>query len=161
MDYQTFPPHPDLNALVKCYWTLEVPADADSTRQRIVPDGCIELIFILADDVRRYVSDTKFIIQPRAMVLGQITEPFYVEPTGHVHSFAVRFYPYGFSNFVSTPIKVLANNETPLVELFGESANELERKVINAKNTAERIAIADEFLLNRFHDKSTIDSIVK
>jgi hypothetical protein len=27
MNYQTFDPQPDLSALVKCHWILEVPAD--------------------------------------------------------------------------------------------------------------------------------------
>ncbi len=25
MDYQTFKPHSNLESIVKCYWTLEVP----------------------------------------------------------------------------------------------------------------------------------------
>ena len=65
-------------------------------------------------------SENNFIIQPRAMVLGQTIEPFYIEPTGYVNTFAIRFYPYGFANFVSIPIKNLANKETPLEMLFGE-----------------------------------------
>lgn len=70
MNYQTFQPHPDLESLINCYWTLEVPADNDSKKQRIVPDGCIEMAFILGDDIMRYTSQDEFILQPRAM-LGQ------------------------------------------------------------------------------------------
>ena len=114
MDYQTFEPHADLKSLISCYWTLEVPADHEATKQRIVPDGCIEMAFILGDDIKRYTSDDEFILQPRAMVLGQILEPFYIQPTGYVNTFAIRFYPYGFANFVSEPIQNLANKETPL-----------------------------------------------
>ena len=58
MNYQTFQPHPDLDALIKCYWTLEVPSEKDSQKQRIVPDGCLEMIFILGDDIKRYTSET-------------------------------------------------------------------------------------------------------
>src|SRR5689334_4576100 len=120
MNYQTFPPHPDLSSFVKCYWTLEVPYQNDTQKQLIVPDGCLEMIFILGDDVKRFTSADDFIVQPRDMVLGQITQPFYVLPSGDVNSFAVRFYPYGFSNFVSEPINNLANTETPLAVLFGK-----------------------------------------
>ncbi|MGK6352441.1 DUF6597 domain-containing transcriptional factor [Parapedobacter sp. DT-150] len=84
MNYQTFQPHPDLAPLVKCYWTLEVPADTDSQRQRIIPDGCIEMAFTLGDDIKRCTSENEFILQPRALVLGQTIEPFYIEPTGYV-----------------------------------------------------------------------------
>lgn len=162
MDYQTFQPHSDLKSVVKCFWTLEVPAEESSQRQRILPDGCIELIFMLGDDVKRIISENEFIVQPRTMVIGQITGPFLIEPTGYVHSFAVRFYPYGFANFVPVPIKNLANKETPAAALFGETASkELEQKIIQATDTPGRIKIAEDFLLDKLKNKATIDHIVK
>lgn len=96
------------------------------------------------------------------MALGQITEPFFIEPTGYVNSFAVRFYPYGFANFVTTSIKNLANKETPIEFLFGEKpSKELEKKIIEASNTKRRIELIEEFLFERLIDKVTIDTIVK
>lgn len=162
MDYQTFQPHPDLESLVSCYWTLEVPAENNAERQRIIPDGCIEMAFILGDDIKRYTTQDEFILQPRAMVLGQTIEPFYIEPTGYVNTFAIRFYPYGFANFVTMPIKDLANKETPMGLLFGENtANELEQKIIQATESKQRIEIIENFLLEKLNDKTTIDNIVK
>lgn len=162
MNYQTFQPNIDLESLISCYWTLEVPAESDAQRQRIIPDGTIEMAFILGDDIKRYTSGDEFIIQPRAMVLGQTIEPFYIEPTGYVNTFAIRFYPYGFANFVSIPIKNLANKETPIHLLFGEkTAKELEQKIIEATNSNERIEIIENFLLDKLNEKTTIDNIVK
>jgi hypothetical protein len=162
MNYQTFQPHPDLASVVKCFWTLEIPRMKDVQRQLILPDGCIDMIFILGDDVKRYTSEDKFIIQPREMVLGQITDTFYVEPTGYVNSFAVRFYPFGFANFVITPINALANKETPIADLLGEEiAEQLSLAIQEAKDTEQRIAILQTFLLGRLSDESTIDNIVK
>lgn len=162
MNYQTFQPHSDLASVVKCYWTLEIPPLKDVQRQRIIPDGCIDMIFILGDDVKRYTSGDEFILQPREMVLGQITDAFYVEPTGYVNSFAVRFYPFGFANFVSTPINTLANKETPITELLGEEpARQLSRAIQEAKDTEQRIAILENFLLARLSESTTIDNIVK
>lgn len=162
MNYQTFQPHSDLASLVKCYWTLEIPAGTGSQRQRIIPDGCIEMIFILGDDIKRYTSENEFIIQPRAMILGQTIEPFYVEPTGYVNSFAIRFYPYGFANFVTTSISSLVNRETPIDVLFGEKpAIELTQKITQAADTGERIKIIESFLSDKLSDQNTIDSIVR
>ena len=162
MNYQTYQPHPDLESLVKCYWTLEVPAAEGSQRQRIIPDGCLELAFILGDDIKRYTYDDEFVIQPRAMVLGQITQPFFIEPTGYVNSFAVRFYPYGLANFLSMPIKALANTETPLTVLFDEdTANSLEQRIINAEDAEARIAVIEDFLFKKLIDQVSIDHVVK
>ncbi|RCW92841.1 AraC family transcriptional regulator [Winogradskyella arenosi] len=162
MNYQTYKPHSDLKPLVDCYWTLEVPKQSEPQKQRIVPDGCIEMAFILGNDIKRYTSENEFILQPRAMVLGQTIEPFYIEPTGLVKTFAVRFYPYGFANFVSEPISNLANKETPIVQLFRtENADDLEQKIIKSENTEQRISIIEKFLLDRLNDEKTINIIVK
>ncbi|GAA3521395.1 helix-turn-helix domain-containing protein [Aquimarina addita] len=162
MDYQTFEPHSDLKSLVSCYWTLEVPMQSDPQKQRIVPDGCIEMAFILGDDIKRYTSENDYILQPRAMVLGQTIDPFYIEPTGFVKSFAVRFYPYGFANFVTEPISNLANKETPINQLFEmENAEDLEQKIIKAESTEQRISIIEKFLLDELNNERTINRIVK
>ena len=162
MNYQTFQPNSDLESLISCYWTLEVPAESDAQKQRIIPDGTIEMAFILGDDIKRYTSEDDFIIHPRAMVLGQTIEPFYIEPIGYVNTFAIRFYPYGFANFVAMPLKDLANKETPIEQLFGvKTAKELELKIIEATNSNERIEIIETFLLDMLNEKSTINNIVK
>ncbi|PWJ57386.1 helix-turn-helix protein [Dyadobacter jejuensis] len=162
MNYQTFQPHSDLESLVSCYWTLDVPAQPAPQRQRIIPDGCIEMAFILGDDIKRYTSQDAYLLQPRAMVLGQTIKPFYIEPTGYVNTFAIRFHPYGFANLVPMPIKNLANKETPLSELFEkQTAVSIENEIIKANSSSERIEIIEKFLFDRLHDKSTIDKIVK
>jgi len=162
MDYQTFPSHPDLSSIVKLYWTLEVPAAADAPRQRIVPDGCIEMAFILGDDIKRYTSDTQYVWQPRAMVLGQITTPLYIQPAGRVDTFAVRFYPYGFANLTTVPLSALADRETPLTDLFGkEVALGLQEAMERAGNTQRRIDVIETFLRQRLQQASTLDAIVK
>ena len=162
MNYQTYPPHPDLASLVKCYWTLEVPQQKEVHRQRIVPDGCMEMVFMLGEDVKRFINEKEFVLQPRQMLMGQITEAFYIEPTGYVSSFAVRFYPYGFANFVSTPIQDLANKDAPLAQLFGEEiADGLAIRMNAAEHTQERIAIVEDFLLMKLNEKTTLDNIVQ
>jgi hypothetical protein len=162
MDYQTFEPHLDLKALINCYWTLEIPKMEETERQRIVPDGMIEMAFILGDDIKRYTGEESFILQPRSMVLGQTIEPFYIEPTGYVNTFAIRFYPYGFANFVTVPIRSLANKETQLEDLFGiETARALEKQIVEAKETVQRIEIVERFFLDKLSDQSVVDSVIK
>lgn len=162
MNYQTFPPHPDLEAFISCYWTLEVPAEAAGQRQRIVPDGCIEMAFLLGDDIKRFTAEDAFVLQPRAMVVGQITQPYVIAPTGHVNSFAVRFYPYGFANFVKVRLLSLADRETPISTLFGvETAETLEQNIIQAPGVQERIAIIEDFFRSMLSEKSMIDNIVQ
>lgn len=162
MNYQTYQPHPDLAAIIKCHWILEVSGDLKAPKQRVVPDGCIEMCFILGDDIKRFTSETDFIIQPRTMVFGQITKPYYIQPKGYVNTFAVRFYPYGFANFITRPLHELADKETPLTSLFEENLiRRLEREIIEAPSTEVRIKVVEDFLLGRLTNQSVIDNIVK
>jgi hypothetical protein len=161
MNYETYQPCNELRSLVKCYWTLEISAAENSEKQRIIPDGCIEMAFILADDIKRFTSTDQYILQPRAMIIGQIVDPFYIQPTGEVKTFAVRFYPFGFANFVDD-LNKLANKETPLTEVFGKSlATDLEEKIISASSTQQRIEVVETFLLSKLSDESTIDNLVR
>jgi hypothetical protein len=81
MNYQTYKPHKDFRIhKVKFYWTLEVPFDPKNQKQKIVPDGCIEMTFNFGDKIKRYISETDFILHPNAMVMGQRTKSFTFYP---------------------------------------------------------------------------------
>lgn len=161
MTYETFEPHADLKALVKFYWTLEVPFDPNNEKQKLIPDGCVEMTFNFSDGIKRYVSECEYIVHPRAMVMGQRTKSYDIEPLGHVDSFAICFYPCGFANFVNLPLSDLADKEMPLEYLFGEAtARKLEQDMIQATDTTARIGIIEAFLINKLHDSATIENIV-
>lgn len=162
MNYQTYKPHSDLESLVKYYWTLEVPFDKNNQKQIIIPDGCIEMTFNLGDKIKRYTSETAFIFNPNAMVMGQRTKSYYIEPVGDVDTIAICFYPHGFANFVNLPLDNLVDKEIPIQDIFNEvQANELEQNIIKATSTKERIEIIETFLLNKLYEEATIENIVK
>jgi hypothetical protein len=104
MNYQQFEPGSDLSPLVKCYWTLESPATASPQKQRIVPDGCMEMIFHYGDLYQQYVG-SECLVQPRCFVFGQITQPLEIAPTGITGIFSVRFRPEGFMPIATIPIR--------------------------------------------------------
>ncbi|WP_156307607.1 AraC family transcriptional regulator [Sphingobacterium endophyticum] len=162
MNYQTYKPHSDLESLVKFYWTLEVPFDPKNQKQKIVPDGCIEMTFNLGDRIKRYISENEFILNPNAMIMGQRTKPYYILPIGNVDTIAICFYPYGFANFVNTALEKFVDKEIPIAELFGQTvAHELEQQIILATGTQQRIEILETFLLKKLNEKTTISNIVK
>ena len=42
MNYEVFKPVAELQAFVKCFWTLDDDDSSVSERQRVIPDGCME-----------------------------------------------------------------------------------------------------------------------
>ncbi len=162
MNYQTYKPNKELESFVKFYWTLEVPFDPKNQKQKIVPDGCIEMTFNFGDKIKRYTSENDFIINPNAMVMGQRTKSYSILPLGNVDTFAICFYPIGFANFVNSPLENIIDKEISISELFEtQEACELEEQMIQATNTLKRISIIESFLLKKLSNKDTISNIVK
>lgn len=161
MDYQTFETSTELNAFVKCAWTLNAPASDSAQKQRIVPDGCMELIFHHGDLYRQYKNEKDYIVQPRSFVFGQITSTLDIEPTGTTGIFAVRFTPDGFLPFTKLTADQMENRAVPLDELFGEEGLQLEKEVLSAKSIDERIKVVEEFLLTKLTEAETANNLVK
>ena len=161
MNYQSFDPSPDLAAFVKCYWTLTSPKEDAPEKQSIVPDGCMEMIFHFGDLYRQYIENGDSIIQPRCFVIGQLTRPLEIEPTGATGIFSVRFHPGGFLPFATITLKELENTAVSLEQLFGNDGLELEEKILGARTTAERITLVEAFLSGRLTNAETVDRIVK
>lgn len=159
MNYQTYAPQEDLADFVKCYWTLSAPASPTEERQRIIPDGCMEMIFHSGDAYRQYLTDGSFIIQPKYFVFGQITQPLEIAATGITRIFSVRFHPEGFLPFMHMPVRDMDNKAIALEQLFGTRATALGEKVCAAKNTGEQINLVEQFLLEQIQNQETTDRI--
>ncbi|MCJ8154160.1 helix-turn-helix domain-containing protein [Chryseobacterium sp. SSA4.19] len=161
MNYQTFEPDQDLTTFIRCYWTLESPKEETPEKQTIVPDGCMEMIFHYGDLYKQYLNNGNSIIQPRCFVIGQLTRPLDIEPTGETGIFSVRFHPEGFLPFTINSIKEMENTAVSLEKLFGKDGQEIEQQVLNANSILEKIKIVEKFLLDRLTDIENIDRIVK
>jgi AraC-like DNA-binding protein len=161
MKYNTIEPNEKLADFIKCYWTLDAEKQIYPEKQRIVPDGCMEMIFHYGDLYKQYLADGSFIIQPKCFVFGQVTQPLEVEPTGETGIFAVRFSPNGFVPFTEFPIHKMENKALPLIELFGEEVNVLENRVLKASSNEERVKIVEAFFTKLISDSRVIDRITK
>lgn len=161
MNYQTFKPENDLSALVKCYWTLDGPGEDSPQKQVIVSDGCMEMIFHYGDLYRQYLSSGESIIQPRCFVIGQLTEPLEIQPTGRTGIFSVRFHPDGFAPLSPISLKGMENQAVPLTTIFGGDVSVVEMQVLAAGSTEERIECVEAFLTARMLDERTTDYVVR
>lgn len=160
MNYQTFEPNKDLSGLIKCYWTLKSPKDETPNKQTVVPDGCMEMIFHYGDLYKQYTENGNSIIQPKCFVIGQLTKPLEIEPTGKTDIFSVRFHPEGFLPFATIPLKEMENTAISLEKIFGNEGKHIEQKMLNTNSSTEKIKLIETFLLNRLTDNETVDRIV-
>jgi hypothetical protein len=74
-----------------------------------LPDGCIELIFNLAEKFRRHHSGGEIEIQPETLIAGQMRRYAMIEPAGRVKLFGVRFHPHGAHPFFQFALSELTD----------------------------------------------------
>lgn len=161
MQYNQYETPEALQSFIRCFWSLEAPAQTIEEKQRIVPDGCMEMIFHYGDPYKQYFQDGTSIIQPRCFVFGQITSPLEIAPTGISGIAAARFQPDGFIPFSSYPLLHMENRAIPLSELFGDEGVQLENEILNVLTNQERIDLITKFLLANLQTPEAADRVTK
>src|SRR5687767_3115736 len=107
MDYRELRPSPPLDRYVRCYWTLIAPADERAPAQRVLPDGCVEVVINLGAPFERHDPDGRTERQPRTLVVGPTTRHMSIAATGEIRLVGIRFEPGGALPFLaSTPAEI-------------------------------------------------------
>lgn len=140
MRYREFHPQPPLNTVIECFWTLESENKAPaSSTERILPDGCVELILNFGARFLQHIDDTT-LLQPHTFVAGQLTRPLFITPTGPVQLIGIRFHPGGTTPFIQLPMYQLTDQ---VVEL-GAFARDFESLLL--ANIAELPILTDKVM---------------
>jgi AraC-like DNA-binding protein len=161
MNYQVYTPTSELQPFVKCFWSLDDERSDDPVKQRVLPDGCMEMIFHYGDLYKQYFEDGSNIIQPRSFVFGQISKYIEIAPTGISGIIAARFLPDGLTPFLDLPAYALENKAVSISEIFYEDGSKLEDDVLTADENETRIKLIEKFLLSKLTESKTIDTITK
>ena len=128
LDYSEIDPPAALAAHVRCVWTLqgEAAGPEPGAASPAYPDGSPELIFNFGDSFEQTLPDGQVLPQPSAFLVGQITRPMLVRPTGLIDLVAVRFEAYGAS-LIQRPMRVLTDRWSSLEDLESPAARRLLR----------------------------------
>ena len=101
MLYRELSPAPALRSYVRCYWTLRADATGDASPQRVLPDGCVEIIINLGARFIRHDESGGTEGQPLELVVGPTTRHMTIAPSGAIRLVGVRFAPGGAVPFLS------------------------------------------------------------
>ena len=148
MRYREFHPKSPLNRCVECFWTLESETNTfPAQTERILPDGCIELILNFGESFSQHEAQ-RTLVQPRHFMVGQMTGPILISPTGVVELVGIRFHPGGTVPFVRTPMHELTDQVTELSSI----SPHLERQLLSAsshlKTLNDRVAAIEAVLID-------------
>ena len=122
--YREIQPTARLRPFVKIFWTLEQDDDG-AAPQRIVPDGCPELILNWGQPFESF-ENGQWRRQPRCFLAGQIDGPLILRPKGPARVLGIRFHPDGAARVFPEPMHELRGRFTPVEDLSTELSRNLE-----------------------------------
>jgi len=97
MSYQQFSPSPGLAPYIDAYWTL-TGKNAKTVAEKIMPDGCVDIILNLGEDVLTGDSDLRMKNRYTYLV-GTMTRYKQIVRWGDTNLVGIRFKPGAFSFF--------------------------------------------------------------
>ena len=135
MKYTERSPSAILQPFVECIWTLNgAPREVLTQPERILPDGCMELIFHRGEPFRRLGE-----LQPHCFVVGQMIAPAFLQVSTRVEVVGIRFRPGGAYPFLMIPMHQLTHRFISLAEVWGRLGKELEERVLGATSTRQAL----------------------
>lgn len=165
MLYREIQPTPALAHFVECFWTLENDGSTTAAKpERLLPDGCVELILNFGERFREHKENGQEEHQPQHLLVGQMTKPILIAPTGSVLLLGIRFQPGGTFPFFRIPMLELTNRVTDLEALASEFQHDLIRSVAGSSSLL-KVAAVEKLLVERVrffrHDSRLVGLVTK
>lgn len=145
--FKVIQPSITLAPYVQRYWILETDNVFD-THQRVIPNGCTELMFNRGDRMR-FLCDN--ILQPTSYIKGQNTRYYDLAPMGKVNLISVSFTPFGAKSFFSMPINEFSEKCIDLKDISDSLLSDLSKRISDTSDDEVCIYQIEQFLLKRLN----------
>lgn len=134
-------------------WLVQDPRERwPRSAERVVPDGCPEIIVHLGDRFARRVGE-RWATQPRAFLVGTLTRPWLLRAGRRVKTLGIRFRHGQIHRLFQFRMADATDREVPLQDLAGRaSARELLRGLDGERTDRGRFEVAQSWLLLRFRN---------
>lgn len=130
LEYREHPPHPALADVAACHWSLRGAPAGGGPPYRVLPDGCMDVIFDLGGGVWADRERSR----PAVRVVGTMTRGLPVTLPPEVDLLGVRFRPGGALPFLAIPP----------AEVVDRTVEPPEAGVVGARDTLERLRESGE-----------------
>jgi hypothetical protein len=146
-------PSGPLARFVDCYWTIaSKQVLKTSVPNRILPDGCLDIIFVNGGSLQLTQGDTAARRLPQAFIVGPMKTSNVVLLGGVLDIFGIRFKPGGAYPFLQTPLDEMADQHVPLADAWESSGAQLAEQLAGDGPFARRISRLESFLLRELCD---------
>jgi AraC-like DNA-binding protein len=143
--YWEYSPPSALAGHLVCIWTQVVPSRGEPVVQRVLPDGCIDIVL---------VND-----QP-PLVAGPWTEPFTVRFTPGSTIIGARWYPGRAPALLGLPAAALLNQSVALRDVWSRSDSARITEIAGEPTLDARRAALETALLGRLRRAAAGDGVI-
>lgn len=150
MRYEILKPSAPLSDFVGVLWLYE-GYEVSHEKERLLPDGGVELVVNLAEDLIRVFDPrdpSKFHTVPGCIVSGPRSEFFVIDTAGEASTVGVHFKPGGAFPFFADPPADLQNQSVALECLWGAASARLRERLLEAKPD-RRLRVLETCLLEQ------------
>jgi AraC-like DNA-binding protein len=147
LGYREYSPTGLAAAFVQCYWTLEGAVPAGAEPERVIPDGRPELVWNLAAPFVRHVDGSAPRVQAAALLVGQITTPIRLQPTGSIRLIGARFRPEGLAPLLGgLPMAELTDADVAAEDVLARRLADFAERAHGAADAGQCVGILDAML---------------
>jgi AraC-like DNA-binding protein len=144
---------------VEALWWMHDRSPAPAApAERILPDGCLELVLHLGDPFAAGADAAALGRQPAALLVGQLTGPLFLRRGAQVETMGIRFRPGGAWPFVGPCVHELTGHAVAADALWGAGGSELWESVATARGRAQQALAAERWLRRRLRGAGDPDA---
>lgn len=149
--YRLAQPAAELASLIEHYWAVEREGEeVVDLRVDVYVDARADLVFNFGAPYTRTILGQAPTSIGSSNVDAQRTKPIVIEHAGDVSIIGVRFRVGGIAPFADVAIGVITDTSPPPVEVFGETALELENALCAAAGRlSDQAELLDSFFVQR------------
>jgi AraC-like DNA-binding protein len=140
-----YTPSPDLAYFVEWYWIIHWDLRGQEPHTQ---------------DVLPYPSVNFAVEANQSGVFGVVTGKFTRTLVNSGRVVAAKFRPAGFIPFVQSPISQFTNKVTPIISVFGNQGDALERSILATEQDADALAQMEYFLHERMPQRDPNIAVV-
>jgi AraC-like DNA-binding protein len=153
MLYRSWFPKPPLAAFVHQLWLYQGAVNVTHAKERLLPDGSMELVIDLREDrIRIYDRDDpeRFESRRGSVLIGAHSNFFVIDTESQASVMGVHFRPGGAFPFVGRrPAGELHNLHVSLQDLWGAEASFLRERLLATPSPEEKFRIVEQALTAR------------
>lgn len=150
MIYKQQEPTFNLKNIVKSFWLIDSENDTTIRQEKIIPDGYPEFIFHYNDSYSANVLGSWF-EQEKYLVAGQIKNHFFLENTGKIGMFGIKFQPWALKLLFDLDMHLLSNTVIGISEPLQKSIKPVIQIAISKSLFEDKVKVIEHWFNTSFH----------